>query len=115
MLLGEYRTWMVQERGLAAATVLRYWNTARRFLEQHAVVDGVLNLAGLTGADVNAFLLGECGRDSAGSAKGRVAELQAELCFLYLLGLTPLRPATWSRRFARARQSSTTTATERGC
>ena len=68
VLLGEYRSWMVQDRGLAATTVVRYQNTARRFLEQHAVVDGVLNLAGLTGADVNAFLLGECARVSAGSA-----------------------------------------------
>jgi site-specific recombinase XerD len=90
-LLGEYRTWMVQERGLAATTVVRYQNTARRFLEQHAVVDGVLNLTGLTGADVNAFLLGECGRVSAGSAKGRVGELRAVLRFVYLLGLTPLQ------------------------
>ena len=86
-LLGEYRTWMVQERGLAAATVVRYQNTARRFLEQHAVVDGVLNLAGLAGADVNAFLLRECGRVSAGSAKGRVAELRAVLRFLIFAGL----------------------------
>ncbi len=93
-LLGEYRTWMVRERGLAASTVLRYQNTARRFLEQHAVVDGVLNVAGLTGADVNAFLLGECGRVSAGSAKGRVGELRAVLRFVYLQGLTPLRLGT---------------------
>ena len=94
VLLGEYRSWMVQDRGLAATTVVRYQNTARRFLEQHAVVDGVLNLAGLTGADVNAFLLGECARVSAGSAKGRVAELRAVLRFVYLSGLTPLRLGT---------------------
>lgn len=91
VLLGEYRTWMVRERGLAASTVLRYENTARRFLEQHAVIDEVLNVAGLLGADVNAFLLGECGRVSAGSAKGRVGELRGVLRFLYLQGLTPLR------------------------
>jgi site-specific recombinase XerD len=94
VLLGEYRTWLVQERGLAAATVLRYENTARRFLQQQAIADGVLMPAGLTGADVNAFLLRECGRVSAGSAKGRVAELRAILRFLYLQGLTPLRLGT---------------------
>lgn len=33
-LLGQYRSWMVQERGLAAMTVLRYENTARRFLQE---------------------------------------------------------------------------------
>ena len=35
-LLGEYRVWLVQERGLAATTVLRYENTARRFLQEQA-------------------------------------------------------------------------------
>ena len=35
--------WLVQERGLAAATVLRYENTARRFLQQQAMAGGVLN------------------------------------------------------------------------
>src|SRR5664279_3823985 len=33
-LLAEYRTWLARERGLAPATVLRYENTARRFLQQ---------------------------------------------------------------------------------
>jgi site-specific recombinase XerD len=93
-LLGEYRIWLARERGLAAATVLRYENTARRFLQQQAMAGGVLKPAGLTGADVNAFLLRECGRLSAGSAKGRVAELRAVLRFLYLQGLTPLRLGT---------------------
>jgi site-specific recombinase XerD len=94
VLLGEYRVWLVRERGLAAATVLRYEGTARRFLQQQAMAGGVLNPAGLAGADVSAFLLRECGRVSAGSAKGRVAELRAVLRFLYLQGLTPLRLGT---------------------
>jgi hypothetical protein len=58
--------WLARERGLAAATVLRYESTARRFLQQQAMAGGVLKPTGLTGADVNAFLL-------------------------YLQGLTPLR------------------------
>jgi len=93
-LVAEYRIWLVRDRGLAAATVLRYENTARRFLRQQAMAGGVLDLAGLAGADVNAFLLRECGRVSAGSAKGRVAELRAVLRFLYLHDLTPLRLGT---------------------
>ena len=93
-LLGEYRMWLARERGLATATVLRYENTARRFLQQQAMAGGVLELTGLAGTDVNAFLLRECGRVSAGSAKGRVAELRAVLRFLYLQGLTPLRLGT---------------------
>ena len=94
-LLGQYRTWMVQERGLAAMTVLRYENTARRFLQEQATNDeGKLEPAALAGADINAFLLRECGRVSAGSAKGRVAELRSVLRFLYLQGITPLRLGT---------------------
>lgn len=90
-LLGGYRSWMLDERGLAPTTVLRYENAARRFLQQQAMVEGVLNTGVLTGADVNAFLLSECGRVSAGSAKGRVAELRSVLRYLYLENLTPLR------------------------
>jgi site-specific recombinase XerD len=94
-LLGQYRMWMFQERGLAALTVLRYENTARRFLQEQAVDDeGSFEPAALTGADINAFLLRECGRVSAGSAKGRVAELRSVLRFLYLQGITPLRLGT---------------------
>ena len=33
-LLDAYRDWLVQDRGLAATTVLRYENTARRFLRK---------------------------------------------------------------------------------
>jgi len=93
-LLAEYRHWMLQERGLAPTTVLRYENTARRFLQQQALIDGALEPAHLTGVDINAFLLRECGRVSAGSAKGRTAELRSVLRFLYLQGLTPLRLGT---------------------
>lgn len=90
-LLERYRRWMVQERGLAASTVLRYENTARRFLHEQAEDGDLFDPARLTGADVNAFLLRECDRVSAGSVKGRVAELRSVLRFLYLGGLTPLR------------------------
>lgn len=94
VLVGQYRSWMLRERGLAASTVLRYENTARRFLREQAVVDGVLTPAGLSGVDVNEFLLRECGRVSAGSAKGRVAELGSVLRFLYLQGILPRRLGT---------------------
>lgn len=94
VLLADYRIWMFQERGLAPTTVLRYENTARRFLQQQAMVHGVLEPAHLTGADINAFLLREFGRVSAGSAKSRVAELRAILRYLYLRELTPLRLGT---------------------
>jgi site-specific recombinase XerD len=93
-LLAQYRSWMLQERNLAVSTVLRYENTARHFLHQQASTGGGFVPADLTGADINAFLLRECARVSAGSAKGRVAELRSILRFLYLQGITPLRLGT---------------------
>jgi len=89
-LVGEYRQWLVVERGLAAATVLRYEALARRFLTGRVSPRDELGVEGLGGADVSAFLLGECGRVSLGSAKGKVAELRSLLRFLHLRGLTEL-------------------------
>src|SRR4051794_16937822 len=39
-LLGRYRCWMRQERGLSPCTMLRYENTAGRFLAEHAMTGG---------------------------------------------------------------------------
>lgn len=87
-LLERYRSWMESERGLSASTMLRHENTARRFLAEQAMAGGVFAPDGLTGADLNAFLLRECARVSAGSAKGRVAELRSLMRFLHLHGVT---------------------------
>jgi site-specific recombinase XerC len=51
-LLGEYRIWMLQERGLAPTTMLRYENTARRFLQQQTMTNAALEPAQLTGLDI---------------------------------------------------------------
>lgn len=90
-LLERYRSWMESERGLSASTMLRYENTARRFLAEQATAGGVFAPDSLTGADLNAFLLRECARVSAGSAKGRVAELRSLMRFLHLHGVTPVK------------------------
>jgi site-specific recombinase XerD len=71
--------------------MLRYENTARRFLAEQATADGTFSPHALTGADLNAFLLRECARVSAGSAKGRVAELRSLMRFLHLHGVTPVK------------------------
>lgn len=91
-LIIEYRRWMTHDRGLAAPTVLRYENLARRFL-QETVADSRF-VEDLTGADVTRFLLAETARLSLGSAKGCVAELRSLSRFLYLTGRTPLALAT---------------------
>lgn len=90
-VLEEYGDWMTGERGLSPATVLRYANTARRFLAEQAMPGGVFSPAGLSGADLNVFLLRECARVSAGSAKGKVAELRSLMRFLHLRGLVPMK------------------------
>lgn len=87
LLLTRFHGWLVDERNLTESTVLRYGNTARRFLTEQALHDSRLDVAGLTGGDVNAFLLRECARVSTGSAKGRVAELRSVLTFLHVHGL----------------------------
>jgi site-specific recombinase XerD len=89
-LINEYCDWLVHERGLAAPTVLRYENLARRFLGERLATVGARFVEDLTGADVVGFLLAETARLSVGAAKGRVAELRSLLRFLYLKGLTPL-------------------------
>lgn len=92
LLLRQYGDWLVVDRGLAPQTVLRYAKTARRFLVDCAAA-GVKPSA-LTGAEVNAFLITECGRVSAGSAKGRVAELRSLLRFLFLAEVITVRLGT---------------------
>lgn len=87
VLLADFREWMVSERGLAETTIIRYENTARRFLAGRDDHEGVA--AGVSSVEVNAFLLVESSRASVGAAKGRVAELRALLRYLHLRGLTP--------------------------
>ncbi|MGA8744462.1 MAG: tyrosine-type recombinase/integrase [Solirubrobacterales bacterium] len=101
-LIADYREWMVDERGLASATVLRYEKLARRFLGERVAAEGERGVGNLTGAEVSAFLVGECTRVSLGAAKGRVAELRSLLRFLHLRGMTELAladsvpsPAGW--------------------
>lgn len=91
-LLSQYRDWLVGDRGLAPATVLRYETTATRFLQQCRTAG--TEPAGLTSRQVNEFLLTECGRVSTGSAKGRVAELRSLLRYLFIRQITPLRLGT---------------------
>jgi site-specific recombinase XerD len=88
-LVAEYRTWLVVDRGLAAATVLRYENLARRFLGQQPAAEDGQVAVDLTAADVVGFLLRESERVSVGAVKGRVAELRSLLRFLHLKGFTP--------------------------
>ena len=88
VLLESYRGWLVEGRGLAAPTVVRYLRTARIFLGQR---DAGAAVSDLDGAEVNRFLLAEVRRCSVGAAKGRVAELRALLRFLFATGRIPVQ------------------------
>ena len=89
VLVGDYRDWLIADRGLAVMTVLRYETLARRFLTARVTHTDELGVAGLDGLVVSRFLLGECGRVCLGSAKGKVAELRSLLRFLHVRGFTP--------------------------
>ena len=84
VLAERYRRWLVADRGLAEATVVRYVKLARLFSGQRPIGRGGLD--SLSGADVVAFLLAESQRLSIGSVKGRVGEVRSLLRFLYLQG-----------------------------
>jgi site-specific recombinase XerD len=87
-LLEVFRGWMVEERGLAEPTIVRYLRTARIFLGQR---DPAAAVSDLDGVEVNRFLLAEARRCSVGAAKGRVAELRALLRFLFATGRIPVQ------------------------
>ena len=85
-LLAEFRRYLLQERGVAARTVELYEPAARLFLSGRSepLAD---DLARLSGADVNTFVLREARRRSARSAEMTVSALRALLRFLYAQGV----------------------------
>jgi site-specific recombinase XerD len=80
-----YRTFLVEERGLASGTVAAYLHVAGLFLTAHAT-DGVLHLDRLRAAEVTEFVLAECSSRSVGSAKFIVCGLRSLLRYLYVAG-----------------------------
>jgi site-specific recombinase XerD len=85
-LLAELRRYLLQERGIAASTVGLYEPIARLFLsERSEPLAG--DLARLSGAEINAFVLRESRRRSVRSAEIMVCALRALLRFLHVQGL----------------------------
>lgn len=85
-ILDSFRRYLLTERGLGTGTVGNYERTARSFLSERTepIRD---DLARLTGADVTAFVVGQCATRSSGAAKNVVFGLRALLQFLHLDGL----------------------------
>lgn len=87
-LLARYRRHLLNDRGLAAGTVLRYERFARRFLgERAARTSSETGAEGLTAPEVSAWMLEASSRLTVESAKREAADLRALLRFLYLDGI----------------------------
>lgn len=85
-LLEAYVRYLREERGLGERTVAAYAGIARQFLSERAgpIED---RLAGLSGGEVNAFVLREFRRRSGRSAERVVYALRALLRYLHVQGL----------------------------
>jgi site-specific recombinase XerD len=85
-LVGEFRGYLLVERGMAAGSVRLYERIARLFLEERSerLED---DLASLSGAEINVFVLREARRRSYWSALTVVSALRALLRFLHVQGL----------------------------
>jgi integrase/recombinase XerD len=82
-----YRSYLVQERGLAAGTIAGYLHVARLFCAARSV-DGALHLERLSAAEVTEFVLAECASRSVGSAKYVVCGLRSLVRYLHVAGHT---------------------------
>jgi integrase len=92
-LLGRYRGYLVGERGLTSGTARGYVDFVRPFVASRTQGD-VLDLAGITAADVTGFVLSSCPGRAVGSAKLVVCALRSLLRWLHLSGQMPVSLAS---------------------
>jgi site-specific recombinase XerD len=86
-LVGDYREWLLGERGLAAVTVSGSERLARRFLAERVGPGDSRGITGLTAGDVNGFLLRESARVRPGTAGCFASQLRSLLRYLAVRGL----------------------------
>jgi integrase/recombinase XerD len=84
-LLGRFREYLVGERGLTPATARGYVDGVRPFAVTRAH-GAVLDLDGVSAADVTGFVLAVCPGRAVGSAKLIVCALRSLLGWLHLTG-----------------------------
>lgn len=89
-LIDDYRQWLIVERALAPTTVHHCQMLARRFLAERTSSEDEVGVKNLTGADVTAFLLGECARLKLASVGCYASRLRSLLRFLHVRGFTDL-------------------------
>lgn len=85
-LLARYRGYLVGERGLSAATAALYVHLSRPLLAGR-MVDGELDVASLTPADVIGFVRVSCPGRAVGTAKLIVTAVRSLLRFLHVEGV----------------------------
>ena len=85
-VLGEYRTYLVKERGLAPGTIRGYLRVARWFLSEQSAAGEDWTLREPTAAEVSAFVVRAVRERRTGSAKFVVAGMRALLRFLHVDG-----------------------------
>lgn len=88
-LLGQFRAWLTEERGLSAVTVRCYGKQARTFLVGlPEPLDRAL--ARLDAGQVTSFMLEFCRNRNISSAKATVTAMRALLRFLHVAGHVPV-------------------------
>ncbi|MFL5848310.1 MAG: hypothetical protein ACJ76R_05175 [Solirubrobacteraceae bacterium] len=105
-LVGEYRKWLVCERGLAPVTVRASERFARRFLAGRVSAGDPCGVLGITAGEVNAFLVRECARVSSGSAGCCAYRLRSLLRYLAVRGVADPGLAQAVPRVARWREAT---------
>jgi len=104
-LLERYRRYLTVERGLAPTTACGYLAAVRPFLGGRVTLTG-LDLAGLTAADITAFVVAHCPGQAHGSARLTVTALRSLLGFLHVEGVLPRSLAASVPRVASWRLAS---------
>lgn len=86
-LIEEFREYLANERGLVPGSVILYVRVARRFLEERPrpIAD---DMVGLSGVEVNAFVVRESTRVAVRTVETVVCALRALLRFLHVHGWT---------------------------
>jgi site-specific recombinase XerD len=86
-LLGSYRSYLFNERGLAEKTVAAHLNAARRFCVGIAAAPD--ELAGLHSSDVTSYLLTTCSRQGSPTARKTVGYVKSLLVYLHVTAIIP--------------------------
>jgi site-specific recombinase XerD len=84
VLLADYGEYLAVERGLTADTIKGYVLAVRPFLDGRLRDGDELDLAGMSAANVVAFVVARCPAQSRGAAKMTVSGLRSLLGFLHL-------------------------------